>query len=144
MTVRKSDDAVSPVIGIMLMLVVTVIIGAVVAAFATGMVGEDTGPAPNAKLDVKIYSQFDGGAGTFPTMHISHLSGDSLATKDLKLTFTWECDGGDDCCSSTTGHHTSTYKYETDGRWGTQDNSGVQNIFGGIVGSGGVTTSCIG
>ena len=41
MTRKKSEDAVSPVIGIMLMLVVTVIIVAVVASFANGMV-EDT------------------------------------------------------------------------------------------------------
>jgi len=137
MTVRKSDDAVSPVIGIMLMLVVTVIIAAVVAAFATGMVGEDTGPAPNAKLDVKIYSEAEGPFGTFPTMHISHVSGDPLATKDLKLTFTWECDGGKDCLSSTKGHHSSTYQYETDGRWGTySDSGGAQNMFiaGGLSG----------
>ena len=36
MTLKKSDDAVSPVIGVMLMLVITVIIAAVVTGFATG------------------------------------------------------------------------------------------------------------
>ncbi|MGC9436230.1 MAG: type IV pilin N-terminal domain-containing protein, partial [Methanomicrobiales archaeon] len=41
------DDAVSPVIGVMLMLVVTIIIAAVVSAFAGGMA--DTGKkAPTA------------------------------------------------------------------------------------------------
>ena len=137
MTAKKSDDAVSPVIGIMLMLVVTVIIAAVVAAFATGMVGEDTGPAPNAKMGVKIYSEYGESFGTFPTMHISHVSGDPLATKDLKLTFTWDCDGGEDCLSSTKGHHSSTYQYETDGRWGTYSATGAaQNMFiaGGLSG----------
>ena len=66
MTVRKSDDAVSPVIGVMLILVVTVIIAAVVAAFATGMVGENSGPAPSAKKDVEIYSAFENQYGTYP------------------------------------------------------------------------------
>ena len=33
---KKSDDAVSPVIGVMLMLVVTVVIAAAVTIFATG------------------------------------------------------------------------------------------------------------
>ena len=131
MTAKKSDDAVSPVIGIMLMLVVTVIIAAVVAAFATGMVGAGTEPAPNAKLNVEIYSKYGESFGTFPTMHISHVSGDPLATKDLMLAFTWECNGGPDCLSSTPGHHSSTYKYETDGRWGTYSVTGeVKNIFG--------------
>ncbi|MGC9435807.1 MAG: type IV pilin N-terminal domain-containing protein [Methanomicrobiales archaeon] len=47
--VRKGDTAVSPVIGVMLMLVVTVIIAAVVSAFAGGMAG-DTQMAPQASF----------------------------------------------------------------------------------------------
>ena len=47
MTVMKKteqkDDAVSPVVGVMLMLVVTIIIAAVVAAFAGGLVGKRNG-----------------------------------------------------------------------------------------------------
>ncbi|WP_214021235.1 type IV pilin N-terminal domain-containing protein [Methanoculleus sp.] len=38
--IRKSDEAVSPVIGVMLMLVVTIIIAAVVSAFAGGLAGD--------------------------------------------------------------------------------------------------------
>ena len=135
MTVRKSVDAVSPVIGVMLILVVTVIIAAVVAAFATGMVGENSGPAPSAKMDVEIYSAFENQYGTYPTMTVSHISGEPLATKDLKLTFSWDCDG-EECISNTPGHHSSTYKYETDGRWGTYtDYAGAENLFGGISGA---------
>ncbi len=48
---KKSEDAVSPVIGVMLMLVVTIIIAAVVAVFASG-VGGDIEPAPTTVLDV--------------------------------------------------------------------------------------------
>ena len=48
----KSEDAVSPVIGVMLMLVVTIIIAAVVAAFAGG-VGADAEPAPVTVLNVE-------------------------------------------------------------------------------------------
>ena len=51
MTRKKSEDAVSPVIGVMLMLVVVIIIAAVVTVFATGTVAE-TEVAPIAKLDV--------------------------------------------------------------------------------------------
>lgn len=47
----KSEDAVSPVIGVMLMLVVTIVIAAVVAVFASG-VGMDAEPAPATAVDV--------------------------------------------------------------------------------------------
>lgn len=48
---KKSEDAVSPVIGVMLLLVVTIVIAAVVAVFASG-VGADAEPAPTTVLDV--------------------------------------------------------------------------------------------
>ena len=47
----KSEDAVSPVIGVMLMLVVTIIIAAVVAVFASG-VGMDAEPAPTTVINI--------------------------------------------------------------------------------------------
>ena len=129
MTVKTSDDAISPVIGVMLMLVVTIVIAAVVAAVATGMMTE-TEPAPTAKLDVKIYSEHTAYAmGGFPvyapTMHITHVSGDTLDTKDLKLTFSWVCDKGDT--------HFSSYEYNTTGIWGLYDsryNDGEYRPFG--------------
>ena len=51
---HKKDDAVSPVIGVMLMLVVTIVIAAVVAAFAGGLATE-TESAPVAVLDADVY-----------------------------------------------------------------------------------------
>jgi FlaG/FlaF family flagellin (archaellin) len=47
--VIKKDDAVSPVVGVMLMLVVTIIIAAVVSAFAGGITG-DVQKAPQASV----------------------------------------------------------------------------------------------
>lgn len=116
MTRKKSDDAVSPVIGVMLMLVVTVVIAGVISIFATGMVA-DTEPAPVAKLDVEIISDqsirgmaskasSDSNSGTVPTLHITHVSGDSLNTENLKLSFSWDCNNPD--CDVK--HHTSTYQ----------------------------------
>lgn len=49
--IRNSDDAVSPVVGVMLMLVVVIIIAAVVSAFAGG-IGTDTRKAPQVSLRV--------------------------------------------------------------------------------------------
>lgn len=116
MTRKKSDDAVSPVMGVMLMLVVTVVIAGVISIFATGMVA-DTEPAPVAKLDVEIISDqsirgmasktsYDSNSGTVPTLHITHVSGDSLNTENLKLSFSWDCNNPD--CDVK--HHTSTYQ----------------------------------
>jgi len=51
----KSEDAVSPVIGVMLMLVVTIVIAAVVAVFASG-VGMDAEPAPVTVVDISDIS----------------------------------------------------------------------------------------
>ena len=50
---EKRDDAVSPVIGVMLMLVVTIIIAAVISGFAGGLVGSQTA-APSASFDVSL------------------------------------------------------------------------------------------
>ena len=76
MILKKKEDAVSPVIGVMLMLVVTIVIAAVVAAFASGM-GGDVEAAPAAVLDIDVYS--DG------KVKITHLSGESLVTKDVTV-----------------------------------------------------------
>ena len=51
---ERKEDAVSPVIGVMLMLVVTIVIAAVVAAFAGGLATE-TESAPVAVLDADVY-----------------------------------------------------------------------------------------
>ena len=77
------NDAVSPVIGVMLMLVVTIIIAAFVASFA-GTFGETAPKTPSAALDVKIVS--DGGPDRDQyIMLIEHLGGDPIQTKDMRV-----------------------------------------------------------
>lgn len=51
MIYKKLEDAVSPVIGVMLLLVVTIVIAAVVAVFASG-VGTEIEPAPTTVLTI--------------------------------------------------------------------------------------------
>lgn len=106
---KKSDDAVSPVIGVMLIIVVTVVIAAVVTAFATGVV-EETEPAPVAVLDVQIINQ----AQTLndlvgPEFFITHISGDPVDTADIEIHSSWSC-GVADCAYG--GVHTSAYSAE--------------------------------
>ena len=101
MTTKKTDDAISPVIGVMLMVVITVVIAAVITAFATGVVGE-TEVAPVAVLDVEIHSSTDSLPSlNGPELFITHRSGDAVDTGNIELRFSWTCDDG---CS----HH-STY-----------------------------------
>jgi FlaG/FlaF family flagellin (archaellin) len=65
----RNEQAVSPVVGVMLMLVVTIIIAAVVSAFAGGLVGGTT-KAPTATIQA-TYSQSHG-------MTITHSGGDAI------------------------------------------------------------------
>jgi len=85
------EHAVSPVVGVMLMLVVTIIIAAVVSAFSGGMSSSQTA-TPTAVLDVHIHALENAGgmppwgSGYYvPTMTIKEISGDTLPTKDLKI-----------------------------------------------------------
>lgn len=71
------EQAISPVIGIMLMLVVTVIIAAVVSGFAGGLIQTED-KVPQASITGK-YSQYNG-------FTMTHAGGDSLAIKDLYIT----------------------------------------------------------
>jgi len=65
---KKKEDAVSPVIGVMLMLVVTIVIAAVVAAFAGGLATE-TEATPITVLDVDVHTN---------KVILRSLSGDNL------------------------------------------------------------------
>jgi len=65
------DHAVSPVVGVMLMLVVTIIIAAVVSAFAGGIASSPKKTMPNVGIEA-TYSQTSG-------MTISHVRGDPVA-----------------------------------------------------------------
>jgi archaeal type IV pilus assembly protein PilA len=72
----KNESAVSPVVGIMLMLVVTIIIAAIVSAFAGGAVS-GTSKAPQAAIQ-GTYSQATG-------MTISHAGGDAIPLATTKV-----------------------------------------------------------
>ena len=71
-----SDSAVSPVIGVMLMIVVTVILAAAVSSF-TGSIGEKEDPT-QAIFDVEC-SLTDG------IMTIKHMGGDPIYKEDVKI-----------------------------------------------------------
>ena len=74
------DDAVSPVIGVMLMLSITIILAAVLMAFAGGMA--DTKPAaPSVDLSAAFVKN-----GSDIVLCVSHNGGDALNPDDIKVT----------------------------------------------------------
>jgi flagellin-like protein len=77
MSLKPDDNAVSPVVGVMMMLVVTIIIAAVVSAFA-GSSMDSHQKAPQAT----IQGSFSISSG----MEITHMGGDALAINDLVFT----------------------------------------------------------
>ncbi|OQB55835.1 MAG: hypothetical protein BWX96_03280 [Bacteroidetes bacterium ADurb.Bin145] len=98
-----NDEAVSPVIGVLLMLTLTLIIAAIVNNYAGGLV--DTEPkAPSATIQVK-YSQGGG-------MEIRHVSGDPIPTSSVKVIVR---------PSETMGRGASQYGSELDKQYITND-----------------------
>lgn len=90
---NNPDDAVSPVIGVMLMVVITVVIGAVIATFATGFAG-DTEKTPMAlfeaeeyigKIDPKFKEMNPDFSGT-NSFGFVHKGGDEIPLENIRIT----------------------------------------------------------
>jgi flagellin-like protein len=75
----NDDDAVSPVIGVILMVAITVILAAVIATFVLGL-GDQTQTPPTASFGMDFDSD---GNSTGGVVAISHGGGDSIATDEL-------------------------------------------------------------
>ena len=84
---KRGEDAVSPVVGVMLMLVVTIIIAAVVSAFAGGLGGTQQ-KTPQASIQIKTgYVVNDSGYLDTSKYDLSfeHMGGDPIMTKETQL-----------------------------------------------------------
>jgi FlaG/FlaF family flagellin (archaellin) len=87
-TMRLHNElAVSPVVGVMLMLVVTIIIAAVVSAFGGGLIGGNTQKTPQLTVDTRIAN---GGywSNSFFAMTVTG-EDQAIATKNLKIVTSW-------------------------------------------------------
>lgn len=83
---RRKEDAVSPVIGIMLMLVVTIIIAAVITGFATDL-SADTAKTPMALFEVQDVEMVKEGEHVYlNSFGLKHKGGDAVPLKYLQLT----------------------------------------------------------
>jgi len=85
MQVRKllsDDDAVSPVIGVILMVAITVILAAVIATFVLGLGEQVSSTSPQASFSFQFEEQNDGEDGT---LTITHDGGDRIKVTELIL-----------------------------------------------------------
>jgi archaeal type IV pilus assembly protein PilA len=97
---NKHEHAVSPVVGVMLMLVVTIIIAAVVSAFAGGL-STGSKKAPVASFECHISNSGSWGTSAFDLAVIS--TDNAIPTKDLKLVTTWTNSSGYPIVTTITG-----------------------------------------
>jgi len=74
----NDDDAVSPVIGVILMVAITVILAAVIASFVLGLGDQAQNPTPQASFDFDYDSTND-------NLDITHDGGDSIDSARLSL-----------------------------------------------------------
>nr|WP_321351189.1 type IV pilin [uncultured Methanoregula sp.] len=98
---KNGEDAISPVIGIMLMLVVTVIIAAVVSGFSGDLMGSKSAKTPTIGMDVKIKNTGLYASSVFEAT-VTSVS-DPIPTKDLKLVTSWTNNAGVTGGASVTG-----------------------------------------
>lgn len=84
----QNEHAVSPVVGVILMLVVVIIIAALVSGFAGSIAGSSAAKkTPTLNMDVKIINTGEWrGSGFFAT--VTSVS-DPIPTKDLKIVTSW-------------------------------------------------------
>ena len=105
---KNNDYGVSPVVGVMMMLVVTIIIAAVVSGFSGGLV-DMTQKAPSATVEVHVKNGGDNETSYF-SMKVMGVS-EPIHTKNLKLVTSWVAkdesgntvSGGNTCLAGKAG-----------------------------------------
>ena len=81
----KDKKGVSPVIGVILMVAITVILASVIASFVFGM-GSKVKAAPNAQLVLSDHEdKIDDSDGNDKILYISHYGGDTLKCDEVKI-----------------------------------------------------------
>jgi flagellin-like protein len=70
------EKAVSPVIGVMLMIVVTVILAAAVSSYSGSMESQDMAPQAAFRADASINDKY---------IHLEHMGGDTLDKRDIQV-----------------------------------------------------------
>ena len=84
----REDEAVSPVVGVMLMLVVTIIIAAVVSGFSSGIV-DTTEKSPTVSYEFTIKAGDTGTKSDGYPIELRVLAGDTVPSEDLQIVTTY-------------------------------------------------------
>lgn len=113
MNIKKfltDDSGVSPVIGVILMVAITVILAAVIGAFVIG-IGDDQETVPQASWDISQDVTMEGIAGEPEpvTIDIEHTSGDSISASNIDITA-----GGETIVDENSDAGEGDWAYETD------------------------------
>ena len=92
------DEAVSPVIGVILMVAITVILAAVIGTFVLGLGDQVQNTSPQASFNF----DFDDGSGGSDVLTITHDGGDSITASQLFVASTQPFRQGDGNTSTGT------------------------------------------
>jgi flagellin-like protein len=77
------EDAVSPVIGVILMVAITVILAAVIGTFVLGL-GGNVSSAPQAQFSGDFGDDYSDGSADFDEIVLTHDGGDQLEATELR------------------------------------------------------------
>ena len=80
----KKEDAVSPVIGVILMVAITVILAAVIGAFVFGMGPGEVAPSTSLRI---TDASTNAGTAVDAEIRAAHDGGDAIAMDDLKVQY---------------------------------------------------------
>ena len=114
------EDAVSPVIGVILMVAITVILAAVIGTFVLGL-GQGVQSAPQAQFTIETANLNDG-ATTNDVFTITHDGGDTIESANVDIVV-------DGTLAYTDGSTTGNFDATTD-TWGTEINAGGAQEIG--------------
>ncbi|WP_123537135.1 type IV pilin [Halosimplex salinum] len=97
------DDAVSPVIGVILMVAITVILAAVIASFVLGLGNQTSQGAPTATIGMD-YTEIDENSGSgmdnWGVVKVSHNGGESISEDEVYVRGTGFNASGTHCSAS--------------------------------------------
>ena len=104
LTADDSERAVSPVIGVILMVAITVILAAVIGTFVLGLGDQVQQTSPNAQWNWEVDSAND-------ELNVTHEGGDSVTATNLKVTGDTTSTGTACSKESPSGSGTPSYNW---------------------------------
>ncbi|RLI88539.1 MAG: type IV pilin [Archaeoglobales archaeon] len=88
----REEKAVSPVIGVILMVAITVILAAVIASFVFGLGAKAPKAAPQAQLTLNDANEALSSSEPDAVFTISHQGGDAISCSNIKIFIYWQND----------------------------------------------------